>query len=116
MENELLVRFTRMNPPYLANETALFKSTYAVKLAIEGAAVLLDPPAGFDIHGNRKEVKGLEGFDLADFDLAADRGPKHIGGSVYEVAGVRVKGKAKAKAVAEALADLPAPAPDSGGN
>ena len=111
-----MIRFTRMNPPYLANETALFDSAYAIKLAVKGVAVLLEPPVGFDEHGNREAEELIGGFALADFDLAADREPKHVGGGRYEVAGVRVKGKAKAKAIAKALADLPKPLPEGEGD
>lgn len=111
-----MIRFTRMNPPYLANEEATFVSDYAIKLATKGVAVLLDPPVGFDEHGNREAEELIGGFALADFDLAADREPRRIGGALYEVAGVRVKGKAKAKAIAKALADLPVPEPEGEGD
>ena len=116
MNEELLICFTRMNPPYLAGERATFDSAYALKLATEGVAVLLDPPVGFDQHGQRETEELIGGFALADFDLSAGLELKHVGGGRYDVAGVRVKGKAKAKAIAKALADLPAPAPEGEGD
>ncbi len=115
MEPEkLLVRFTRMTAPYLAGEQALFDSAYAFKLATNGSAILLDPPVGFDRHGGREESELIGGFTVDQFNLSASREPKHVGGGVYEVAGVRVKGKKKAKAIAEAVAVLPTPEPDDG--
>ena len=116
MNGKLLIRFTRMNPPYLANEKATFERDYAIKLAAKGAAILLDPPVGFDQHGKREAEELIGGFALADFDLSANLEPKHIGGGRYDIAGVRVKGKAKAKAIAKALADLPKPPPDGEGD
>ncbi len=102
-----MIRFTRMNPPYLANETALFDSTYAIKLATKGVAVLLEPPAGLDEHG-----KALKKPDLpvkkkvrrkAKPKVKAQAKPK----TKPEVkAQAKPKAKAKAKAIAEALADF----------
>lgn len=115
MSELLSVRFTQMTAPYSAGETAGFERAYAFKLATSGAAVLVDPPAGYDEHG-QELVELIEGYHPDDFDLSASRKPKHKGGGVYEVAGVRVKGKAKAEAIASAVADLPTPEPEGGGD
>lgn len=106
MQELISVRFLRGCGPYLAGELAGFPRELAIKYARSGAAVLVNPPAGYAEDGLAQSEGFIEGFAMSELDVNAGLEPKHAGGGMYAVAGVKVKGKAKAQAIADALGAL----------
>lgn len=105
----ILIRFLRMVPPYLSNETAALPFARAKGLVEFGSAVYVDPPAGLDASGAQVVDAKASDNDGLPVEVVHKGGGYYVIGEDEDGVEVIVKGKDAALEAAARLAAPPDP-------